>query len=445
MAIHETVSGVPKIPHPMKVVLKNRNLRLLWIGEALSVLGSQFYLIALPWLVLKLTGDPFRMGTVLALAGIPRALFMLIGGTFTDRFSPQAIMISSNAVRMGIGLLLSIFVISSCSNITLLYFLSFTFGLADAFLFPAQSAILPKIVDQKFLLAGNSIVQGTAQLSIAVGPAIAGLIIALFSSNQIASAIEIQPANLFGIAVAFLINASAFLLSIVFFLMIRLQHTPETAIPEDSTSVYSLLKEGLAYVKADNTLIYLLLVAAVNHFLVEGPLMIGIPVLAHSKFSGGAAVFGIIMSGLGAGMLIGITMAGTLPKLKPEMMGQALIALLSLAGLGLMTVGFMSNTYLIALMVMLMGTAHGYVIVQFSTWIQIRTPVHLLGRTLGMMMFASVGLVPISQALCGALIRFSVTGLFIGAGIILTIVNLAIIFRPEIKAMGMITEPENNP
>ena len=76
--------------HSMMVVLRNRNLRLLWIGEGFSVLGSQFYMIALPWLVLKLTGDPFQMGFVLALAGIPRALFMLIGGALTDRFSPKA-------------------------------------------------------------------------------------------------------------------------------------------------------------------------------------------------------------------------------------------------------------------------------------------------------------------------------------------------------------------
>ncbi|MBT3260224.1 MAG: hypothetical protein HN366_27775, partial [Deltaproteobacteria bacterium] len=83
----ETVPARQK--HPILVVLRLRNLRLLWIGEGISVLGSQFYMIALPWLVLKLTNDPFQMGTVLALAGIPRALFMLVGGALTDRYSPK--------------------------------------------------------------------------------------------------------------------------------------------------------------------------------------------------------------------------------------------------------------------------------------------------------------------------------------------------------------------
>src|SRR5690349_6874969 len=65
-------------------VLKIRNFRLLWIGEGISLLGDQFYMIALPWLVLSLTGNALAVGAVMAIAGIPRALFMLIGGALTD-------------------------------------------------------------------------------------------------------------------------------------------------------------------------------------------------------------------------------------------------------------------------------------------------------------------------------------------------------------------------
>ena len=60
--------------------MKIRNFRLLWIGEGISLLGDQFYMIALPWLVLSLMGNALAVGTVFAAAGIPRALFMLVGG-----------------------------------------------------------------------------------------------------------------------------------------------------------------------------------------------------------------------------------------------------------------------------------------------------------------------------------------------------------------------------
>lgn len=415
---------------------------MLWIGEGFSVLGSQFYMIALPWLVLRVTGDTFQMGIVLALAGIPRALFMLVGGAFTDRFDPKIMMIASNMVRMTVGIYLAFLVYNSRVDMTLLYLLSLIFGLADAFLYPAQSAILPKIVKPEFLLAGNSIVQGTAQLSIAVGPALAGIVIAVFSNESANNAVSDNTMDMFGIAVAFIVNASAFFIAIVFFLLIRLKSSEHRSSRSENQGMLALLREGILYLKGDKALIFMLFVAAFNHFLVEGPLFIGVPVLANSRFTQGAAAFGIIMSGLGAGMLTGIAAAGMLPALNPKRMGGILMSLLSLSGLGMIALGFMNNTYLAALVVMFMGLAQGYVIVQFSTWMQLRAPSHLLGRVLSMMMFASVGLVPVSQALCGQLIKLSVTGLFVGAGIIVVVLNLVMSFRPEIRMMGLRIELE---
>src|SRR5690349_5634334 len=86
----------------MQSVISNRNFRLLWLGQGASLLGDQFYLIAAPWLVLKLTNDPLALGAVLALAGIPRAVFMLAGGAITDRYSPRAIMLVSDILRLGL-------------------------------------------------------------------------------------------------------------------------------------------------------------------------------------------------------------------------------------------------------------------------------------------------------------------------------------------------------
>src|SRR5215213_3699159 len=97
---------VQKPASPLSV----RNFRLLWIGEGISLLGDQFYMIALPWLVLQLTGSALALGTVMALASIPRALFMLIGGALVDRFSPRNVMFLSNLVRMILVALLAILV-----------------------------------------------------------------------------------------------------------------------------------------------------------------------------------------------------------------------------------------------------------------------------------------------------------------------------------------------
>src|SRR5512143_1369252 len=94
-------------------VLRLRNFRLLWIGEGISLLGDQFYLIALPWLVLSLTGNALAVGTVLATAGIPRALFMLLGGALIDQFSPRRLMMNSMLVRMALTGLLAALVLTN--------------------------------------------------------------------------------------------------------------------------------------------------------------------------------------------------------------------------------------------------------------------------------------------------------------------------------------------
>src|SRR5512143_1967372 len=91
-----------KEPHPFVRALSNRNFRLLWIGGSISVFGSQFSLIALPWLVLQIS-DPQTLGLALALAGLPRAVFMLIGGAVTDRISPRKILVVCDWLNFGLS------------------------------------------------------------------------------------------------------------------------------------------------------------------------------------------------------------------------------------------------------------------------------------------------------------------------------------------------------
>jgi MFS family permease len=93
---------------PMKRALGIHDFLLLWIGQATSMLGDQFQNIAGAWLVLKLTGDPLALGAVLAVGGIPRAIFTIIGGAVTDRISPRKIMLSTDLIRLGLMTLMAV-------------------------------------------------------------------------------------------------------------------------------------------------------------------------------------------------------------------------------------------------------------------------------------------------------------------------------------------------
>ena len=148
----------------MFAALKTREYRLLWIGQGISHLGDQFHLIALPWLVLTLTHDPLQLGLVLALAGIPRAAVMLIGGAFADRHSPRLIMLVSDALRFVIAGALAVSILTGSVQLWMVYALAVGFGVVSGFFMPAAEASLPRLLENKQLEAGNALMMGADQL-----------------------------------------------------------------------------------------------------------------------------------------------------------------------------------------------------------------------------------------------------------------------------------------
>jgi hypothetical protein len=410
-------------------LLRNRNFRLLWVGEAISLLGDQFYLIALPWLVLQLTGDALAVGAVLALAGVPRALFMLIGGALTDRFSPRTVMLTSNLFRMALVTLLSVLVIGGLIQLWMLYLLALAFGVLDAFFFPAQSAIVPRLVGKEQLQAANALIQGTMQVSLFAGPVLAGTLIAVLGNGQ-------SGQDVTGIGLAFAVDALTFLASALTLWFVR-DGGPAGA-PEEAREAESLLPAiaaGLRVVWKDPALRAFFLLIAVSNFLVTGPIIVGIPVLADIRFAGGAAAFGIIMSAYGGGSLTGTLLAVLLPRPPGRVMGIILGAIWSGLGLGVLALGLISTTPLAAMTAFAMGAANGYVVILFITWLQRRTSEDMLGRMMSLLMLASVGLLPVSNILTCALVSLNAQALFVTAGSLMAILVFLSMLNPAVRSM----------
>ncbi len=418
----------------MREVLAQPNFRLLWLGETISVLGDQFHMIALPWLVLQLTGDGLAVGTVLAAAGIPRALFMLFGGAFTDRFSPRTIMLLSNAARLLLVGLLTLLTYTGVIQLWMLYGFALAFGFADAFFYPASSAILPQLIEKRHLAAGNSLVQGMAQISIFLGPVLAGLVISAFSRQAIVVNGETVP-DLQGIGLAFGVDALTFLVSV---LTLWLIHThPVTADTSgESGGMIAEIRAGIRFVWSDHTLRMLMLFIAGINLLFAAPFVVGVPVLADTRFVEGAVAYGSILSGLGGGMLLGTILAGVLPRLSKSLFGPLLIVLISGLGLGLIAIGLSPTLAFAVIFAALMGLTNGYVNIISFTWMQANTPENMMGRVMSLIMFASVGLNPIAMAVAGVLVKVGIIPLFVGCGVALTVFTLAGLFSRELRRMG---------
>lgn len=405
-------------------IFGNRNFRLLWLGEAISLIGDQFYLIALPWLVLQITGDALAMGTMMAVGGIPRAVFMLLGGALSDRFQPRTVMLGTNLIRMVLVTILSVIVISGVVQLWMLYVFALIFGLADAFFFPAQSAIVPRVIlRSEQLQTANSIVQGTAQFSLFAGPVLAGIIIAMMDGNK---------GDTTGIGIAFGIDALTFLAS-AFSLWLMKTSAPSGG--EESQTPLQAIRDGLAYTWNDKLLRYFFIMIGLANIFINGPIMVGIPVLADTRLPEGAAAFGIIMSAFGGGSLLGIIVAGVLPKLDYSRLGTVLFVTWASMGFSIAALGFVTSTPVAAAITFFAGAANGYVVILFITWLQERTPENYLGRVMSVLIFASVGLLPVSTSLTGALIEVSTTGLFVTSGLIMSAIVFIAMTNPGLRLM----------
>jgi MFS family permease len=401
-------SASPVAQHP----IRERNFRMLWIGSAISSVGDQFYLVALPWVVLQLTGSAVAVGTILMAVAIPRAVLMLFGGALTDRISARRILMSTASARTlfvsVIGFLLWLRVL----HLWELYILGFAFGVADAFSLPAASTLLPSLVKREQLVAANSVFQTTGQLTTIGAPAPAGLVI-----------------KALGTAWAFFIDAISFL-----FIIAALWRLPDP--PRDQASgarppVWRSILDGIAYVRRDVPLRSLILLAAMLNFCTTGPMGVGLPYLTKMKF-GSPTAYGIVVSAAAAGGLAGALLAGIL-KIKRR--GVLLLGACVVISVALGSIGLLAKLWQIAAILLLMALSAGMANVHIAAWMQQRVEATVRGRVFSVLMLAGFGLLPVSLAAAGLLIAWDLKLMFIIAGASMLLITVFGALQKQVRAI----------
>ena len=392
--------------------LKNGPFRRLWIGSAISLLGDQFYLIALPWVVLQTTGSAIAMGTILMAAAIPRAVLMLMGGAAADRLSPRRILLGTACGRTlvvgAVGALLWFRILRTWE----LYVLGVAFGVADAFSLPAASAFMPSLVGREQLVAANSVMQTTAQVTTIAGPAPAGLAI-----------------KVLGAAWAFIIDAISFL-----FIIAALWTLPDPprAAALNKPPVWKSVREGIHYVRHDGALSSLMLLAAILNVCISGPMTVGLAYMAKTQF-GSPAAFGYAVSSLAAGGLAGALMAGFV---KVKRCGVLLLGASAMIAMCLAALAFLSQLAAIAAVLIVMAACAAVTNIHLASWIQGRVDLAVRGRVVSVLMLSVVGLQPLSLAAAGLLAAWSLTGMFMVSSAALLIVTIAGATRSSLRGIG---------
>jgi len=422
----------PAAPTPARRSLfANRDFSLLFGGSSISAFGDQFTLVALPWLVLKLTGNPAALGIVLAVMAFPRAAFMLIGGAIVDRMSPRRVLLGARAVNAACIVILAALVLTGNIQMWTVYLLALGIGLSTAFAYPAGSAILPQLVPLQQLRPANAAFMGMRQLSMVGGPVLAGFVIALGAHHQ-PSAQALPDAR--GLGMAFGIDAASFVFSLVSLAMIRIRgdfHPPQT-----SGGMFASIAAGIRYVWADVPLRAFVIYWSFVAIFVSGPIQVGLPVLADTRLSLGAASLGILMTAQGVGMFAGSFLSGIGSRLMRGHLGVMVLCFDSLIGVALAALTLVHTTWFGAALLLCTGLLGGVVQIAIFTWIQQRVSQAMMGRTMSILMFTFMGLGPLSAAAAGALLKvISLTALFGIAGLTLTVIALCCLASPQMRGI----------
>ena len=364
--------------------LRQRNFRLFWFGQMISLMGTAMQTVGQAWLVLELTHSAWQLGLVGALQALPVLFFLLFTGVFADRWPKRRVLLMTQAAAMIQAFLLCGLIASGTVQIWHLYILALLLGLTNSLNLPTSQAFIIEMVGREDLpnaVALNSTLSNLARI---VGPGLGGIIIAIN-----------------GVTVLFLLNALSFIAVIVGLALINphelhVQALQYTDVGERQ-STWRSLRDGVGYVwKTPAVLLVILVVGLV--LLFGSNFNVLLPLFATDVLHAGATGFGMLSAAIGFGALsaaLGLAWSNQRPTIRHVLicmlvfgMLEALFAVSRLYFLSLVLiagVGFMETTFAALAITMLQTVA----------------PNHLRGRVMSVTLLFFDGSLPLGYVLIG--------------------------------------------
>jgi len=364
--------------------LRQRNFRLFWCGQMISLIGSYMQSIGETWLVLELTHSAWQLGLVGALQAVPILLFSIFGGVFADRWPKRRVLLVTQAAAMIQALLLWALIATGTLQLWHLYVLALLLGLTNSLGRPASRAFVVEMVGREDLPNAVALNSSLSSLTRIVGPGLAGIIIAAS-----------------GVTTLFLLNALSFLAVLVGLALIKSHELHAQARGHRSVgerqNTWQSLREGVAYVW--KTPAVLLLVLVVGLVLLFGSnFNVVLPLFATNVLHVGATGFGFLSAATGAGALLsGLRLAWSnqQPTIRRVLIGTLVFGVLE-------AVFAVSHLYLLSLVLIAsVGFTEETFAMQAMTTIQTVAPAHLSGRVMSVQVLFFDGSLPLGYLLMG--------------------------------------------
>src|SRR5260221_43736 len=311
--------------------LRQRNFRLFWFGQMISLMGTSMQIIGKAWLVLELTHSAWQLGLVGALQSLPVLLFSIFGGVFADRWPKRRVLLVTQSAAMIQALLLWALIATGTIQLWHIYVLAMLLGLTNSLYLPASRAFVVEMVGRGALPNAVALNSSLSTLARIVGPGLGGIIIAAS-----------------GITMLFLLNALSFLPVMVGLALIKSRDLHARALQPTNAGnrqkTWQSLREGVAYVwKTPAVLLVILVVGLV--LLFGSNFNVVLPLFATDVLHVGATGFGFLSAAIGVGALLSalwLAWSNSVPTTRRVLIGMLVFAVLEAAFSG-------SDIYLLSL------------------------------------------------------------------------------------------------
>jgi len=354
--------------HSAFAALRHRDFRLLWLGQIVSVTGSQMQSVAINWHVYLLTKSALALGLVGLFRGLPIIFCSLAGGVVADAVDRKKLMMVTQSAMLVSAALLTAGTLAGLESVWPIYALSALASAATAFDIPARQSLMPTLVPAEDF--PNAVSLGIVVFNVAtiVGPAIAGFLLA-----------ESGP------AVIYALNSISFVAVIAALILMRASGTPELQSERSDALSFGALKEGLRFVWRTPIIVQTMTLDFAATFFASATLLL--PIFAQERLHVGARGYGF----LAAAPAIGSVMTALIMARIGSFRKQGRLVVASVAVFGVATAGFGVSTiyWLSLLMLAITGASDTVSTVLRQTIRQLVTPNYLRGRmtSINMMFF----------------------------------------------------------
>jgi MFS family permease len=360
--------------------LSHRDYRLFWVGQLLSRVGTWMQSVGQSWLVLELTGSPFRLGLISTLQFTPVLLFAFVGGVLSDRVAKRPLIIATQAAMMLQAGALAALVWSGHIAYWHVAVLAAIYGVANSIDMPARQAYVVELVGKEDLLSAIALNSAVFNGARVVGPALAGSLIAAY-----------------GVGTAFFINAVSFVAVLAALVAMRIEGAPH---PGARATVREEIVQSVRFAARTPTIaLVLALLLFVSLFVINFNVVV--PLLARDVFAAGAHGFGLLMASLGAGAVVGAIGVASAGLRRPSMPIILIAAAIASAGVG--TLALVRSFPLAAALLALTGVAQIVFTSSVNSTVQVTVPDGMRGRMMSLYVLVFVGVTPLGAFVTGSL------------------------------------------